>query len=98
LPDRPGRHRLNPGIESREVAMSEEMGRPADPDGPFDTRIDVPVSEDTKIDAAMFARASGHKSVSEWVRRLIHRELYGEMRMIERYLHRVRNSMGGKSE
>ena len=71
------------------------MGRTADPDGPFESRIDVQVTEEMKLDAAVLSRSHGFKSLGQWVRHVLARELYGELHMVEKYLHRGRNSRGG---
>jgi hypothetical protein len=76
----------------------EEMGRRPDPEGPFPERIDVSVTEDMKLDAALLARAHGFKSLGNWVRHVLSRELYGEVHMVEKYLHRGRNSRGANPE
>ena len=75
----------------------EDMGRTPDPDGPFEFRIDVGVTEEMKIDAALLSRAHGFKSVGQFVRHLLSRELYGELRMVEKYLHRGRHTRGGNA-
>lgn len=65
-------------------------------------RIDTPIEAEIKEDAAFAARAAGYKSTSEWVRWLIHRELYGTISHIHSVLHRGGfgdgKGMGGNSE
>lgn len=52
-----------------------------------DERIDTPIESEVKDDAAFAARAAGFKSASQWVRWLIHRELYGTINHIQSVLH-----------
>lgn len=54
-----------------------------DPNGKCDVRIDTPVPESVKEDAAFVARAQGFGSTSAWVRYLIERELYGSVQHIQ---------------
>lgn len=54
----------------------------SDPRGKCDERIDIPVPESVKDDAIFIARAHG-KTVSEWVRDVLYRELYGQVAHIQ---------------
>ena len=54
-------------------------------------RIDLPVSERTKSDAMVVARLTG-MSTAEWGRYVIERELYGEVRHVERI---AKRNLGG---
>lgn len=54
-----------------------------DQNGKCDVRIDTPIPESVKEDAAFVARAQGFNSTSAWVRYLIERELYGAVAHIQ---------------
>lgn len=55
-----------------------------DPLGELGVRIDCNVPEQMKDDAAFVARASGFKNTSEWLRDILHRELYGRVETVQR--------------
>jgi hypothetical protein len=61
------------------------FSRPAVEGETCDERIDVPVPASVKEDAAFVARSKGFKAggTAAWVRSLIYRELYGELRQYD---------------
>lgn len=57
----------------------------SDPRGKCVERIDIPVPESVKEDAVFVARANG-KTVSEWARGVITKELYGAVDHIQKIM------------
>lgn len=63
-------------------------GRHPDPDGPFDRRLDVQITQEMEEALIVASRLHGFQNRSELVRDVLHRWLFGEMHRIESLVRR----------
>lgn len=75
------------------------LSRPTPEGDDCDDRIDTPINKSVKADAAFVARVRGFGAggTAAWVRSLIYRELYGDLKRAEIIVEQAASNNGRKT-